>query len=62
MTKAAQELIQSFEFLHEEDQREVLIKLLRLPIEAAYTSPSDDELRYSADQVFLEYDEREAQE
>jgi hypothetical protein len=61
MTKAAQELLQSFEVLAEEDQREVLVELLRLPLEAGYTSPSDDELLYSADQIFLEYDEREAQ-
>jgi hypothetical protein len=61
MTKAAQEFLQSFEILAEEDQREVLVELLRLPLEAVYTSPSDDELLYSADQIFLEYDEREAQ-
>ncbi len=62
MTKAAQKLIQTFEVLPEEDQREVLIELLRLPIEAAYGSPSDAELRHSADQIFLQYDEFEAQE
>lgn len=62
MTKEAQDLIQSFEILPEEDQREVLIELLRLPLEADYTAPSEDELRYSADQIFLEYDEREAQD
>lgn len=55
MTKAAQELLQSFEVLTEEDQREVLVELLRLPLEAGYTSPSDEELLYSADQIFLEY-------
>lgn len=54
--------MQSFEVLTEEDQREVLVELLRLPIEAAYKPPSDDDLRYFADQIFLEYDEREAQE
>jgi hypothetical protein len=56
MTKAAQKLIHSFEVLTEQDQREVLIELLRLPIEADYQSLSDDELLYSADQIFLEYD------
>ena len=60
MTKAAQELIQSFEVLTEQEQREVMIELLRLPIEAAYQPLSDDDLRYSADQIFLDYDEREA--
>lgn len=62
MTRAAQQLIQSFESLPEEDQREVLVELLRFPIEADYTSLSDEELLSSADQIFLEYDEREAQE
>jgi hypothetical protein len=46
--------------LAEEDQREVLIELLRVPLEADYSVPSDEELRYSADQIFLGYDEREA--
>jgi len=40
----------------------VMIELLRLPIEATYQPLSDDDLRYSADQIFLEYDEREARE
>lgn len=61
MTKAAQELIQSFEDLPVKDQHEVLIELLRLPIDAGYSLPSDEDLLYSADQIFLEYDEREAQ-
>lgn len=62
MTKAAQQLIQSFESLPEEDQREVLVELLRFPIETGYPSSSDEELLHSADLIFLEYDEREAQE
>jgi hypothetical protein len=62
MTRAAQQIIQSFESLPEEDKHDVLIELLRSPIEAGYTSPSDEELLLSADQIFLEYDEREAQE
>ncbi|HKH49483.1 MAG TPA: hypothetical protein VKM72_32870 [Thermoanaerobaculia bacterium] len=62
MTKAAQKLIESFEVLTEEDRHEVLVELLRQPIEAGYGSPAEEELRYSADQIFLEYDEREARE
>lgn len=62
MTKAAQQILRSFETLAEEDQREVLIELLRFPIEADYSAPSDDELLYSADQIFLEYDRREARD
>lgn len=62
MTKAAQELLQSFEVLAEQDQREVLIELLRFPLDASYQPLSDDDLLDSADQIFLEYDEREARE
>ena len=62
MTRAAQQLIQSFESLPEKDQHDVLVELLRFPIEAGYTSPSDEELLYSADQIFLKYDELEAQD
>lgn len=62
MTKAAQQLLRNFETLAEEDQREVLVELLRVPVEAGYPAPSDEDLRYSADQIFLGYDEREAQD
>jgi hypothetical protein len=61
MTRAAQHLIQSFESLPEEDKHDVLVELLRIPIEAGYTSPSDEELLDAAEQIFLGYDEREAQ-
>ena len=60
MTKAAQQLLHTFETLGEEDQREVLTELLRMPLEIDYSAPSDDDLLYAADQIFLEYDEREA--
>lgn len=62
MTRAAEKLLQTFETLAEEDQREVLVELLRMPIEADYSVPSDDDLRSAADQIFLEYDRREAQD
>ena len=62
MTKAARQLLRSFETLAEEDQHEVLVELLRVPVDAGYSAPSDDDLLYSADQIFLQYDEREAQD
>jgi len=61
MTKAAQQLLSSFNALPKESQKEVLVSLLRLPIEVPYTSPTDEELRCTADAVFLELDRREAQ-
>jgi hypothetical protein len=59
MTKAAQQFLQSFKALPKPDQHEVLVKLLRLPIEAEYISPSGDELRHAANQVFLDMDKSE---
>jgi hypothetical protein len=62
MTSAARKLIQTFETLAEEDQQEVLVELLRVPVDTDDSAPSDEELRHSADQIFLGYDEREARD
>lgn len=62
MTKAAQQLLRTFQTLAEEDQREVLVELLRWPVDSGYGALTDDELRHAADQIFLGYDEREAQD
>jgi len=59
MTKTAQDFLRSFKALAPTDQHEVLIQLLREPIEAGYDAPSDDELAASADLVFLAYDKAE---
>ena len=59
MTKAAQDFLRSFKALPATDQHEVLVQLLREPIEASYEVPSDDELIATADSVFLEYDRAE---
>jgi hypothetical protein len=59
MTEAAQRFLRSFRALPPADQRDVLVNLLRLPIEAEYEPPSDDELVQSAEQVFLALDEAE---
>ena len=59
MTKAAQDFLRSFKALQPADQHDVLVQLLREPIEARYEAPSDDELVVAADLVFLEYDRAE---
>ena len=61
MANAAQKLLSAFNALPKESQKEVLVSLLRLPIEVPYTSPTDEELRCAADALFLEFDRREAQ-
>jgi hypothetical protein len=60
MTKAAQQLLSVFSTLPPKAQKEVLVSLLRLPIEVPYTAPTDEQLRRVADAVFLELDRREA--
>ena len=59
MTKAAQDFLRSFKALPPTDQHDVLVQLLREPVEARYEAPSDDELVDAADLVFLEYDKAE---
>lgn len=59
MTNAALQFLRSFKALPASDQRDVLLRLLREPIEADYQAPSDDELVHVADEVFLELDKNE---
>ena len=59
MTKAAQDFLRSFKALPPSDQHDVLVQLLREPIEASYEAPSDDQLVAAADLIFLEYDRAE---
>lgn len=59
MTKAAQDFLRSFKALPAADQHEMLVQLLREPIEVNYEAPSDDELVAAADLAFLEYDKAE---
>ena len=62
MTEAAQLFLRSFKALPQDDQHDVLVSLLRLPIEAEYTAPSDDELVHAAEQVFLALDRAETKQ
>jgi hypothetical protein len=62
MTRAAKQVIDSFEALPEQDKGEVLAQLLRRLIDSPYVVPTEEELTHAADLVFQEYDRREAQE
>ena len=60
MTETAQRFLRSFKALPRSDQHDVLVSLLRLPIDAAHSAPSDEELVAVADDVFLELDKAES--
>ena len=59
MNNAAQQLLSAFGTLPHKAQKEVLVSLLRLPIEVPYKPPSDEQMRRAANAVFLELDRRE---
>jgi hypothetical protein len=59
MTKTARDFLRSFSALPRSDQHDVLVQLLRLPIEAEYVAPSDDELVLAAEELFVELDQAE---
>ena len=59
MTNAAYNFLRSFKALPPSDQHEVLVQLLREPIEVRYEAPSDDELISAAETIFLDYDKVE---
>ena len=61
MTNAAQQLLSSFDTPPRKAQKEVLVSLLRLPIEIPYSAPCNDQLRRAENVVFLELDRSEAQ-
>jgi hypothetical protein len=59
MSEAAQRFLRSFKELPKADQHDVLVSLLRLPVDAEYAPPTDDDLVHAAEQVFLELDQAE---
>lgn len=59
MTNAAQQLIESFDALPEQEKHEVLAQLLRRLMSTPYATASDDDLTQAADLVFQEYDRHE---
>jgi hypothetical protein len=60
MGEATRHMLKSFETLSEADRREVLEQLRRHASELTYSFPSDEELSHASDQVFQEFDYREA--
>ncbi|MBV5308959.1 hypothetical protein [Chromatium okenii] len=59
MIATAQQFISMFKALPANAQKEVLLNLLRLPIEIPDDAVADEELRIAADTLFLELDHRE---
>ncbi len=53
MTKTAQQLIDSFEALPEDEKHHVLVQLLRRLMDTPYSAPSDEELVHADDLVVL---------
>jgi hypothetical protein len=62
MTNAAQQLINSFEALPEDEKHQVLLQLLRRLMDTPYSAPSDEDLLHAADLVFQDYDRHETQQ
>jgi hypothetical protein len=55
----SQQLLESFDRLPEEEKQKVAAEILRRSINAAITSPTDEELTFSAEALFLSLDEWE---
>ena len=62
MTAQGKHIIEEFETLPDSSKREVLAELIRTARFIEYPQVSEDELLSAADEIFLEYDRREAQE
>ena len=60
MTAEAKHLIEDFEKLSDLEKREVLAELLHAAQLLEYPPTTEDELVSTANEVFLEYDRREA--
>ena len=59
MTRAAKQVIESFESLPDPDKQSVVVEILRRATVDAYPALEDEDLVLAADQVFLELDRRE---
>lgn len=62
MTAEAEHVIEDFEALPEDAKREVLAAIIRMSRDLDYPPISDSELVSAADQLFAQYDRREAGE
>ncbi len=59
MTRAAKQIIESFESLPEPEKQSVVVEILRRTAADAYPALEDEDLVLAADQIFLELDRRE---
>jgi len=62
VTADAKHIIEDFESLSDSEKREVLAELIRMSRTIDYPALSDDDLVSAADEIFREYDRREAGE
>lgn len=62
MTSSVQQILHSFDLLPESEQRELAWEILRRTVNFDLPSLSDEELVFSAEELFLELDRREAQQ
>jgi hypothetical protein len=62
VTTQGKHIIEEFEALPDAAKREVLAELIRTSRFIEYPQVSEDELVSVADELFLEYDRREAEE
>ena len=62
VTAEAKHLLEDFERLSDPEKREVLSELLQVAQRLEYPTMTQEELVSSANEVFLEYDRREAGE
>jgi hypothetical protein len=62
VTEATKRLLDTFESLAVAERREVAVEILRRTALVDSGAPSDEELCWAADQVFLDLDHRESQD
>ena len=62
MTRAARQLIETFDALPEDEKRVVTVEILRRTALEDQTSLDEADLVLAADQVFLDLDRREEQD
>lgn len=60
MSTAVQELLKSFDRLPDAEKQEAAAEILRRSVDFEFSPLSDEELVASADELFVELDQREA--
>ena len=59
MTRAAQKILETFDALPKNDQKEITVEILRRASAESYGDLDDSDFVLAADQIFLELDRRE---